>query len=141
MGRTQRLPHQIFQVWHQCPKSIGREKEIPPPRILNSWRCPSVHCQRWWGETDKEGDNWMREKENYVRRVPHHRAFWTHECEICTGVSWDGGHRKDLPTRECFMSSIPHGFSGHVIQIGETACGVTTPLWGTINSSLVRRVG
>ncbi len=30
----------------------------------------------------------MREKENYVR-VPHHRAFLTHECKICTGVYCD----------------------------------------------------
>jgi hypothetical protein len=35
--------------------------------------------------------------------------------------------KKDLPTRECFMSSIPHGFSGEVNQFGEMACSATTP--------------
>ncbi len=43
----------------------------------------------------------MREKD-YVRRVPHHRAFLTHECEICTGVYWDGGHLKRFAQRGVF---------------------------------------
>jgi hypothetical protein len=84
-----------------------------PPRILESWRCPSVHCQGWWGETDQEGDNWMREKENYVRRVPYHRAFLTHECEICTGVYWDGGHQKRFAhTGVFFIVNTPWIFRG-----------------------------
>ena len=41
-----------------------------------------------------------------------------------------GDTKKDLPTRECFMSSIPHGFSGDVNQFGEMACSATTPPTG-----------
>jgi hypothetical protein len=35
-----------------------------------------------------------------------------------------------LPTRECFLSSIPHGFSGEENQFGEMACSVTIPPLG-----------
>ncbi len=89
-----------------------------------------MHCQGWWEETDQEGDIWMREKKNFVRRVPHHQAMLTHECEICTRVYWDGDNENETPTRECFMSSIPHVFSGEESQFGEMACSVTIPHLG-----------
>ncbi len=69
----------------------------------------------------------MREKENCVRRVPHHRAFLTHECEICTGVYWDGGHKKRFAHTGVFYVVNTHGFSGDVNQFGEMACSATTP--------------
>ncbi len=35
----------------------------------------------------------MLEKVQYLYGVPHDRAFLSDECEACTGVYWEGGHK------------------------------------------------
>ena len=102
----------LYLQWPPLPP-IPREDRNSPPRITDSWRCPNHSCQGWWGETDVQGEYWMIDKENYIRDTPPGREFLMHECEICTGVCWDGGNSKRFAhTGRFYMINTPWIFRG-----------------------------
>ena len=55
----------------------------------------------------------MIDKENYIRDTSPGREFLMHECEICTGVCWDGGNSKRFAhTGRFYMTNTPWIFRG-----------------------------
>ncbi len=77
----------------------------------------------------------MKEKENCVRRFPPSGIFDHTNVKFAPGCTWMGDINKDMPTRECFMSSKPLVFSGEESQFCEMACSVTIPPLG--NNQLI----
>jgi hypothetical protein len=53
------------------------------------WRCEI--CKGNWYETNEFGADWMINKVQILMRKT---GALSHECDACTGVTWDGGHEK-----------------------------------------------
>jgi hypothetical protein len=53
------------------------------------WRCEI--CKGNWYETNEFGADWMVNKVQILMRKT---GALSHECDACTGVTWDGGHEK-----------------------------------------------
>ncbi len=70
------------------------------------WRCEI--CKGNWYETDEFGAYWMINKVQILMRKI---GALSHECDACTGVTWDGGHKKEEQKRVCTGRGTPPGFS------------------------------
>ena len=125
-GRTQGLHHQILQVWHPYPQSKGREREIPPLEFWIRGDVPVCIAKDGGEKLTRRGIIGCGKKKTMSEGSPTIEHFWPTNVKFAQGYIGMGDTKKDLSTRECFMSSIPHGFSGDVNQFGEMACSATT---------------
>jgi hypothetical protein len=103
--------------------SGGSETPTPAPQGVTSasegvpveqqhWRCEI--CKGNWYETNEMGADWMINKVQFLMRKT---GALSHECDACTGVTWDGGHEKrGTETGLYWAGNTPWVFKGFATE-------------------------
>ena len=100
----------------------GQPPQGPPPQPVSASNEVPVEQQHWvcdqcrgnWYETNLEGADWMTKKlQILIRRT----GSLSHECDACTGVTWDGGHeRRGTETGLFWAGNTPWIFKGFATE-------------------------
>ena len=120
--------------------SGGSETPTPTPQGVTSasegipveqqhWRCEFFKGN--WYETNEMGADWMINKVQFLMRKT---GALSHECDACTGVTWDGGHEKrGTETGLYWAGNTPwvfKGFATEWVSARKVYSGpIDRPLW------------